>query len=1434
MISGTNIILNADKISLWDAYKNRNFTISGNTDDDFLVFKENGSKLSDGTRLYYSDWDDSNQGVLLAFRRKNKFNSKWHTYNLSGLSITLKYPKAARGLDGQYYDVRVIIDGMKIRTGQWTGNGKYVPLLSGGKGGGIGFSSFSFSYNNFIHGTSYNVHVKLYRTGTETQISAGNSMVWGFSDVDIVDKVSGSSFHKYNKDNYTWGEHVVLKSGYGVKHSPTSNERDVTLYMSTNTQLGYWVNYSKTPDWVYIYHDKINSINDYNTHDNTTKFVLAIDPRDFHYVWTGSGCGTAFAATTGTMYTGHSEVYDTSIKDSNKLPNNKKLTVNASSKKLAFKHYIYRNNQGPTRDNEEYFVKAGPESGSNKGSASSHKSYTSTKNSTKDVYDESTSGNPFTVNLTPGQKKIVWQELNYQLSNIDDTLLPYVDTVCKLVTPNIDGRVCVQLHRPKANFSGKVEAKVKHDSSGNYKNPNNLTDGNEVTTGDGSFTIRFNSEISRGTDEAGDTAVTPYRIVQTTGSQTGAEVSGTGKPNTGTKNTRGLKNGEKDEIVKTSDNYTYDSKLKYGETRTICAVLTYKSEVNASATGGGVDDTKYSCVRVWRAPKACDINGNYDYGVHTGRNLGRVGVVNHSYPNSTDSYKYSESDPTKFNEANNYTQNVEIWARPGDSIRFAEETCAGGQYAVNNTSSLNNTTYKTVYTNKGTLENADNEVSSSKGYLFGKDAPLKTKDNPLTYSNIRTWDSTATGVGNIFPIGDEVELKLESPSTASTSTYDENSYNSSTYSCYGVNSSSFQPNHYQVAGKDSKYTTNVGCHAYSKTAVSSDVGHFIKYSLTWNYLNVNKSVANGTYANNKKFTANAYAKVPYNYNLQPAISSKADNNVAYLGSTYTFNAYIYTTPRVNKSFGDNEANNKYATITKKTTASVQYYFIQNGVKGIMHTVKSNRKTANSDNRIRLNNTGDFNGTVGRSGSVEDGGNEYATFNIHIDDSFLSVGDKVCASITVSPMDSHNHWMIDTVTGAGANDIALRESGSGVSDSKTRTSCYTIAKMPTMSVESGNAFAGGGSGFVTSKYTKRFKYNTANYMFGSWSEYGVFGKVDLTSSRGMASGATFGYTTGNSGIKRNEERSVRVANVATDAATHGGNTCVFSTQTYSNSKCQTPANSSIGTNSFGTTGVEKYRERIGSHFTAGDKTQQSKPTSDVAYPNSDYVFSGGSPANYGYVRTNDGTQYANLKNWATDTIDDNGINYLYTKGNGYLGTATDAGDIYTYKARPNNGGRSYTRVIQVDKTLVIDSDIKIADDGDSDPTLSSLSQIVQTVILAKDVEITSRVKQIDALIIADSVNTCAYNSVSDFAANKRAEIGSTIDSTKCNNPISFRAPVVTANLKLNRTYGAEKEENTIKRAEIFELNSYNYLWSFDQMSRFSQAITSYSRELPPRY
>ena len=74
----------------------------------------------------------------------------------------------------------------------------------------------------------------------------------------------------------------------------------------------------------------------------------------------------------------------------------------------------------------------------------------------------------------------------------------------------------------------------------------------------------------------------------------------------------------------------------------------------------------------------------------------------------------------------------------------------------------------------------------------------------------------------------------------------------------------------------------------------------------------------------------------------------------------------------------------------------------------------------------------------------------------------------------------------------------------------------------------------------------------------------------------------------------------------------------------------------------------------------------------------------------------------------------------------------------------------------------------------------------------------------------------------------------LSSQVCNNELIFEAPVITSAIKLHRTYGADEENNAIRRAEVFNFNMANYLWSYSQSAKYNQANTTNIRELPPRY
>ena len=143
----------------------------------------------------------------------------------------------------------------------------------------------------------------------------------------------------------------------------------------------------------------------------------------------------------------------------------------------------------------------------------------------------------------------------------------------------------------------------------------------------------------------------------------------------------------------------------------------------------------------------------------------------------------------------------------------------------------------------------------------------------------------------------------------------------------------------------------------------------------------------------------------------------------------------------------------------------------------------------------------------------------------------------------------------------------------------------------ISVEGSNAYASGDKGFLTSRYSKDF--NTTNKItFGSWSEYGVYGKSAIDSGRGFASGATFGYATSPTSTKvtMNGERHNNINNIAKNLDdTSGPRICIFTTQTFVNANCSTTTGTA-GAVGVGQKAVEQYRERTYDRFKGSSKSK----------------------------------------------------------------------------------------------------------------------------------------------------------------------------------------------------------------------------------------------------
>ena len=161
--------------------------------------------------------------------------------------------------------------------------------------------------------------------------------------------------------------------------------------------------------------------------------------------------------------------------------------------------------------------------------------------------------------------------------------------------------------------------------------------------------------------------------------------------------------------------------------------------------------------------------------------------------------------------------------------------------------------------------------------------------------------------------------------------------------------------------------------------------------------------------------------------------------------------------------------------------------------------------------------------------------------------------------------------------------------------------------------------------------------------------------------------------------------------------------------------------------------------------------------------------------------------------------------------------------------------SNTYVTHVKGTLYINQNFHYGNITDLENTrYTNISEIPQTIFIAKDIKISSNVDHLDAWLIAEnSIDTC-------YPADGRQ-----VSVDNCNTQLTVTGPVLAKKLLLNRTYGGGTTTSTStntawwmnedsQSAERFILNPFTYLWSYSQSQRYSQAITTYSKELPTRF
>jgi len=1059
-----------------------------------------------------------------------------------------------------------------------------------------------------------------------------------------------------------------------------------------------------------------------------------------------------------------------------------------------------------------------------------------------------------------------------------------------------------------------------------------------TTDANGYFTVTFNYAINRGStrnamDGTGSENIVAKNKWSTMESIAPADGSSVTYPDNGTYDVW----SNQDYFTTTQANQnnvatktkTINGYLFHGQKVKICANVAYGKEVKE------IDSDPYSkiskkvkqdepetlgCVYVYRGESNCSNvvsagQPGYNFGHQTGHNIAKIRVSNDS-TGVTSPFTSWSPDTGLVGDTVEYSQGV--WARPGDLVRYQVDYCMGANYAhaVHGANDITDAAIDPTLTMKGDITGMSatdtNKLTEKQrsNYLFG--------DTVGTY-NPTTKETTSTIFGFTKRKADgTVDLAASiAPSNFIGTLYspDITGSNKKLYACKNGGNNAEKDNYYQIASKMTRNGAYGSSDNYifdgcgSNRTQSLDVGRQLSEQLVW----TNMKITSATSATvGRDYSRKAYVYVPYNYTAKPFLVNKSTpTGTVQIGGKMTTTPGIAVFPRKNCAFLDgytsgsltaNSCNAStdskaiYATITKPTTVKLETLIDNVIVPGSEKTyvVRANTKSyrnGSKDNAIATH--------------TESSGGPYFDNNYVIDvPNTVQPGQQVCIKMTITPADSHNSPASPYVWGASVNNIysedlsgannvfwGLRDSTEGTSFAPSSAfviTCSTAVKRPTISVEDSNLYSA--TKIATSIVAR--KNGSTQYLYGSWTEYGIFGSVitgtpsNSVSSIGMASGAAFGYNqtsffanhsgpvsgvnpqpllvvTYNGGPKngvhnynyasvtttaqqtrvvydyeRNDDgshsyvrKSLQKVNISpntysfskmpivnagnsTGSAKNTTTVCSHSTQTFANSNCDT---GQVGTSGVGSETAESFTTNLLGHYDTG-KLKTSKTDGADTYN--------------GYVDiTNNKVQAGQIEG------DENAAMYKYVS-KAFLGYTNGAPvNLATLHVKAADAIDEFTPQLSVGSTIiykatniVIGSSI-IANNDEK----NNAGDFRMPIIIADYVWLTGDPTQIDAIIIANKeLNTCKWNTYTDFI-NNNPIVFENMNSDLCNKTVRFTAPVVVkGKVILNRTAGAGAGDDQIRRAEIFELNPATYLWSFAEASRYNQAITTYSRELPSRY
>lgn len=177
----------------------------------------------------------------------------------------------------------------------------------------------------------------------------------------------------------------------------------------------------------------------------------------------------------------------------------------------------------------------------------------------------------------------------------------------------------------------------------------------------------------------------------------------------------------------------------------------------------------------------------------------------------------------------------------------------------------------------------------------------------------------------------------------------------------------------------------------------------------------------------------------------------------------------------------------------------------------------------------------------------------------------------------------------------------------------------------------------------------------------------------------------------------------------------------------------------------------------------------------------------------------------------------------------------------YRARNNGEIQLSTATIPAGKWVVINApnnDVRIVGNLTyTNDALTSLSQIPQVVIIARNILINESVQRADAWLLASGsgthgrVNTCSANDLDNATP---AQLATRLHSGRCTQQLIVNGPVVANHLLLRRTAGAGPGVQAGIPAEVFNLRPDAYLWLIERSGAGRGIPTVTTHELPPKY